>query len=418
MPSPDRAAVLFRADAPVAGELALEVLLAGGERKKLSDAERRDLLARVRAGEHVELSFTARTFVQTEGKANRNFIRFKPSALGKIARSFKGQPFLRDHSQRTLDARGGTITSSQLVEDADGTLAIEMTVKVFEPWAVSGLLTGKIDRFSIGWHPTGPVLCSVHRTRIFRKCECWPGDVVAGFDEDDPASPRVEAVFTSADGVEVSAVNVPAVPEAKGVEIRAALEALGALGADDNEAAPRRLEARMEKIIAILGLAAAATGDDITAAITALKDENATLRVKLGASEERLRLAEAKVAELDAAQAAEAAKALSARVDGDIDKLYATGRLIRQDGQPAALEAHLRSMVSTLGYEAFAAYIKEMPALAPIGGPMQSASVGKDKKGPAAAITPELKAALAACGLTEDDYLKYGPHKRALTGGN
>jgi len=82
----------------------------GGE---LSAAARKDLLARVRAGEPVTLEFDARTFVQRE-TPNRNFIRFREGAMLALARSFKGVPFLRDHGTRSLDARAGTVLASRL----------------------------------------------------------------------------------------------------------------------------------------------------------------------------------------------------------------------------------------------------------------------------------------------------------------
>ena len=62
-------------------------------------------------------------------------------------------------------------------------------------WAVEGVLDGTIDRFSIGWHPTARVLCSVHKKALRGKdgCWCWPGQEVEG--------EVVEAIFGAADGV-------------------------------------------------------------------------------------------------------------------------------------------------------------------------------------------------------------------------
>jgi hypothetical protein len=149
---------------------------------------------------------------------NRNFIRFLPDILKELASSFVGQPFIRDHRQRDLDARGGTIIASEYQLGSDGP-AFHQRVELNEPWAIGKALNGNLDRFSIGWHTTGDYLCSVCEKPLLEgDCYHWPGDTVDG--------KRVEAIVTGAQGVETSAVLVPAV-HGTGVEaIRAALSML------------------------------------------------------------------------------------------------------------------------------------------------------------------------------------------------
>lgn len=380
----------------------LEVLLAGGERKRLDDTERRALLERVRAGEHVEVAFRARTFEQSD-KPNRNHIRFKPSILGKLARSFVGQPFLRDHGQSTLEDRGGTITGAELVKGVDDTAGIEMTIRAVKPWAVTGLLDGTIDRFSIGWHPTAPIVCSVHKglLRGPESCGCYPGAKSGG--------QTVEAIFTGADGVEVSAVNVPAVPEARGIEFLAELSAWSCEATRDNAQGDR-----MIKIATMLGMASGASEDDLAAALAKLQSSHATLEVRLTAAEERRTMVESKLAELTTAAEVAAKAALAQRVSADIERLYATGRLaVTRDAHgtrtPHAFEPALRAMVDAVGYDGFKAYADSLPVLSPIGAPMQLTPGAATSPAPEhpALMSPGVLATMKAAGISIDDVKKH-----------
>lgn len=184
----------------------------------LSKAEKTDLLQRSLAGEPVELTVDIRPFSQEDGKPNRNFTRFRTGSLTALGRSGKGTVFLRDHDQRNSLARGGTIIASKMVKNGN-VHELHQTVQIVAPWAVQGFLRGIADRFSIGWHPTGLVLCTACNDSI-RKCWHWPGDKVA--QEDDTVT-IVEFEFQSAELVETSSVNVPAVTGTSVVDIRAAL---------------------------------------------------------------------------------------------------------------------------------------------------------------------------------------------------
>src|ERR1700754_4087837 len=73
-----------------------------------SDAKA-DLLTKLRAGEYVPpFQVDALTFLQTDA-SNANYVRFTPRGLQRMAKTFVGKPFLRDHRQNDSLARGGTI---------------------------------------------------------------------------------------------------------------------------------------------------------------------------------------------------------------------------------------------------------------------------------------------------------------------
>lgn len=194
----------------------LTLRAAGGD--PLSAAEKTELLEKSLAGEPIELTVDIRPFSQEDGKPNRNHTRFRKGALTALGRSGKGSVFLRDHAQRDSMARGGTIIASKMVKEGD-VHELHQTVQVVKPWAVQSFLDGTSDRFSIGWHPTGLVLCTACNASI-GKCWHWPGDKVA---QEDDTVITVEFEFQDAELVETSSVNVPAVTGTSVVDIRAAL---------------------------------------------------------------------------------------------------------------------------------------------------------------------------------------------------
>jgi hypothetical protein len=200
----------------------------------ITDERRNELLAKVKAGEHVVLTLTVLAFEQRPGKPNRNFVRFADKAMAKLATSGVGAPFLRNHDQQDIGAKGGVITESTLVERGPSDYAISQTVELSAPWAVELALRNLLDGVSIGWWPSGPVECSVCAAAIGTKCYHWPGDrvsLVRGDDGDEKyvrdakGKLFVEWVFTAATLIETSAVNVPAVPNAGIERIRASLSA-------------------------------------------------------------------------------------------------------------------------------------------------------------------------------------------------
>jgi phage head maturation protease len=198
-------------------------ITAGGETLRAGDpAERNKLIESVRAGKQLPLDVLATTFRQKDGTPNRRFLRFKPGALAAVAKSYVGMPLILDHNAWDQQARIGTITASELVQDAGGQ-AFRQTLNIVKPEAVISVLDGTIDRFSIGWSGTGPVHCTVHQLDVRGRgsCGCWPGDKVLV----DGVSKTVEYEFQSAEGTEVSAVNVPAVKGTGISDVRAALAA-------------------------------------------------------------------------------------------------------------------------------------------------------------------------------------------------
>lgn len=227
-------------------------------------ADPKQLLADVRAGKLVELEVDVVAFIQRP-EPNRNFTRFKPSILGKLAASYAGCPFQRNHSTAVED-RGGTILSSRCANVRGGAggeedPAFEMTVKLTKPWAVEGVLDGTIDRFSIAWLPTGDIECSICGEPMvnrygftFPACDHVPGEEyeIDAAGKPYPKVPRgpgdypllppgrqgapkprtgagssmkrlCELVYTAAEGTEVSAVSVPAVVGTEIDDVRAAL---------------------------------------------------------------------------------------------------------------------------------------------------------------------------------------------------
>ncbi len=386
-----------------AGEVAVATLdVEYGGQKLLAD-ERKDLLQRLRAGEHIELEFEAITFAQGKGP-NRNFLRFPQGELGRLAKSFKGMPFLRDHDKHSVLARGGTILSSRVERLDDGVTAFVQRIRATKVWAVEGLLDGTIDRFSIGFHPAGAIECSQHKAAIFTKCSCLPGDRF-GDDEDER---RVEFIFHGAEGVEVSGVNVPAVPAATGVgDIRAALSALNC-----GPAAAAK-ERTMNRLLTRLGLGEGAGEDQAIAVFDRLSVEHE-------ATKERLKLVEGKLAEREL----ESKRREAAQLELDVEQLYQTGRLpMKRDASgkrvPHELEVPLRRIYETLGYDGFKKYIDDMPAtFGP--GELQSkqtpaddqrrSSSPLDQRAFALNLDPTLlRDTLAQMGISEDAAVKYGP---------
>jgi hypothetical protein len=232
---------------------------------ELSDDERAELLAKCIAGELVELFISFDAYEQRDGEPNRAFVKLAPGALAAAAKSAKGRPFLRDHMQSDSLARGGAILESASVKRADGDYVIRMTVRLTAPWAVELALRDLLSFISIGLRPTGPVRCSCCGTEVFTQCLHLKGEVIEG---KPGAEPKIcEWIYTSAEIVEASAVNVPAVPGAQIDSIRAALSA----AIDSNRGTtPQGKDNRMNLaalLLPILSLAATAGEHEILSAV-------------------------------------------------------------------------------------------------------------------------------------------------------
>jgi len=329
----------------------------------MSEAERAGVLAEMRQGGLVpKLAVDAVVFRQEDGVSNRNFVRFKDSKLGKLARSFKGVPFLRDHRQWDLTARGGTVVGSELVDLGGGAKGIRQTIELVADWAVEMALDGRLDRFSIGWNPTGPALCTACGKEMFGAdgwCGHWPGDVVEMKNGDETT---VEVLFTDAEGIETSGVAVPAVrgtevEDMRSAAMRAALSTLGG-------ARPPRPLAKdtsmLEQIALALGLAADAPEKDILAAVSRLRAEEAahvTTKAELAAAQARAAAVEAERDEQ--------------RVSTMLDRAVEEGRIRPERDAKGAriagkLELAIRDMAKKLGLAATEEWVKGLPVIAPI----------------------------------------------------
>ena len=260
----------------------LKAKSAQGELIKLlgDDDDRREMLEAARAGAAIEFEITFLGFQQTD-VPNKNFVKFKPNILGKFAKSFVNMPLLRDHDQGSMAARAGTVVASKLVP-VDNGKGIELTARVTAQWAVVALLEGNLDRFSIGWDHGGldTIECSLCKAEVFTKCEHFPGEVVASKSGN---TRTCEYVFTLAEGIEVSAVKVPAVGGTGISEVQTALTRLAAIAA-----AKKQPGDNLEKIALALGLNKDADESAILAVIeTSKAAKSAEVQAKLAAVSER-----------------------------------------------------------------------------------------------------------------------------------
>lgn len=249
--------------------------LRAGDGTELSDEKRKQMLAAVMAGEHVELELELLAYEQKPDARNRKNIRIRDGAMMAFGQSGKGKPFLRDHDQHSVMSRGGTIVKSSTEKRGDGDYVVKQTARLAAPWACELALRGLLDTLSVGIYPTGTVRCSVHGTEVFEHCYCFRGDEM---ELEDGEKTVVEWIYDSAENVETSAVNVPAVPSAHIESIRSALM----LSAGENPGGhtpQRNLMTLSPKLCTILGIAATAGEADALTAAEALKADRAELAI-------------------------------------------------------------------------------------------------------------------------------------------
>ena len=380
-------------------------LYTGGSGSPITAGERADLLKAARAGEVIELELEADTFIQRD-EPNRNFVRFKPGIMATFAKSFEGQPVLRDHNSYELLARGGTIRASKLIHNEDGSKTIRMRLRLVKPWAVEAALDGTLDRFSIGWsRGNSTVECSICEAD-WMKCSHYPGDKVEG--------QVMQLVFTGATGTEVSAVNVPAVV-GTGISSISQLSTLDpAVLTDILDSLPGvpavHKESEMDpKILEALGLPSNATAADVSAAIAAQKSQlaiateanaaNAAALAKQAIADETRRLAEE-----------------TATIEDRITRLIATGKIAPKGKGEESLRA-----TAKLSFAAFKGVADEMlangPQVTPAGAPLPALTAD-----PAPSSLPSGKAFLASnpvaaswlktAGVTEEQFEKHGAGAR------
>lgn len=342
----------------LAGRAALGSIteLRASGKASLSTTDRAALLAAAVARESVEIELDVLAYEQgrrdASGKriGNRKGVRIRDGAMIRAGASAVGRPFLRDHMQDDVTARGGTIIASKTSKlTEDGHYEIRQTVRLTEPSAVERALRGLMSTVSIGLHPTGPVNCTACGTEVLSKCWHFPGDTAT---DKDGAQCDVEWEFTSAELVETSEVSVPAVPTAAIDGFRAALALSN--GTRDPES---QKETRMHQICKTLGLAATASEDEINKAVEVLREQNrlATSQrddLAISNTEMKLKLSGFEATE---AQAAE-------------DRFIAAG--VAAGKVNAKLEADLRAYFK-MSRPGAASFLDNMPVIAPIGAPAQ-----------------------------------------------
>lgn len=263
----------------------------------LTESKRSELLAKLKAGEPVELEVDLLAYEQEAGVPNRKFVRFRDGAMVKLGRTGVGTVFLRDHDQGNSLAVAGEIISSATEKVADGRYVIRQTVRLSADWAVKIALEGNLRAVSIGWNPTGPINCSIHDAPVWSKpeCYCWPGQA---FEEQigeggkkrlvrKAGGPVIaEFIYTEAELVETSMVPIGGVRTAHAEDVRAALCTSLAAGNPDVAAVLAREfdhhgnepeeqlamnEEELKKLRAALGLPETATVAEVLAAAATSK---------------------------------------------------------------------------------------------------------------------------------------------------
>lgn len=342
-----------------------ELKAGGGED---GNAHRLEMIQQLKSGTHLEIVVKrALAYRQPKGKPNRRNLRFAADKLEAGAPSWKGQPFLVDHNTYEQDARKGTILTSEYAEDGKGAPAFFMGFAVVKQDAAISVLDGTIDRFSIGWFSTGPVLCTAHGVdiRSLDSCGCWPGDKVLV----DGKEKIVEYEYQQFAGKELSAVNVPAVIGTKIEQFHEALTAeLDLPPRPTRPPQEQKKMASLPRLAAVLGLAALTDADDDRAVTIA----EGLRQGKLAAEQER----DTARTELTTARA-ERDAALAARNAGKADDLIAGayrdgklrwGRDEAGKAIPSAREPRLRKIAAEKdGLASLTAELAEMEIVVPVG---------------------------------------------------
>lgn len=239
--------LLFAEDdgAHVSPVTVLSLELTDGKRVPMTAKLRDDLLRALGTGAlgYCELDVPMLAYEQKAGEDNRNFVCFRDASMRAIGKTGAGKPFLRDHSQRDSMARGGTLVESGTEAPTEGHYEIRQVARLTAPWAIDMYLRGNMTTVSIGWIPTGPVLCSVCNAPVGEKCggwwKHWPGDRLKevideetgekSYVDSNKGSIVVRWIYTAAELIETSCVPVPGVPTAEmdplGLGLRASLAA-------------------------------------------------------------------------------------------------------------------------------------------------------------------------------------------------
>ena len=356
--------------------------------KAITPAVRDELLAKLAANQHVEIELELLAFEQKPGEHNRKNIRIRDGAMMAAGRSGKGRPFLRDHAQGSLLARGGTILESATEKRGEGDYAIKQRARLSAPWAVDAALRGLLDGISVGIYPTGPIECSVCGTEVFDACWHCPGEQLEAAG-DKPAQ-VVEWIYSAAELVETSAVNVPAVPSAHIESIRAALSAQQT---DNHPTRP----IMNPKFASLLLLAATASETEVLSAVENTVRERDAIKAELGIARKELEIANAEKAILSGEKTKTAA-------DKFIADAIASGRIT------LAAEPEWRNLFGLAPDRAAALMASKPEGIAtPVGQPRQSNSDPAPAPAPASetGLGADAKAVLARGGIDGDAAVKF-----------
>lgn len=336
------------------GDLCESTVVLRSEFGSLADDDRKDMLRKLRAGEDVTLEIEAVTFVQRD-TPNANFIRIRDKGLRKFASSFKGRPFIVDHDQHSVSSRKGIITGSKLV-DENGEKSVAMTIKVVKRDAVESVLDGTIDRFSVGFSIVGDSTCSACGTKMnwwgFCERSHFRGDVLKD-------GTVIEAIAENANGVEVSAVNVPAVEGTSIDRIRA--EALAQMEQRRPAGSPEKRNSNMGELREILSLAADASDTDVVKTIVKLQSQAA-------ADKERADNATAQLRKITEERETLAAEERKRKADELVEYARNSGKL--RNGQ-AVVENIIRKLAAE-NIDDTKKFVEELAEQVPVGERLQS----------------------------------------------
>lgn len=176
--------------------------------EKLNLPSRAEILPKIESGELDHIDFSARVY-RGDTKI-RNPYKFQDKDIEAFAKSFEGQPFLRNHDTYDIDARDGTIIEAAL----EGS-AFRQTIRLTTRRGMTDFVEGKIDRFSIGWY-YDDILCSICNQSWLHECyQHMPGRTYKV--GETKTEKMCELIFVNPSGKETSAVNTPAV-EGTGID--------------------------------------------------------------------------------------------------------------------------------------------------------------------------------------------------------
>lgn len=349
------------------------------------------ILSKLDEGTPTALIVEAVTYIQRD-TPNLNFVRFSESSLGNVAMTGNGTPFLKDHNQTELDARGGTVIESFAAVE-NGETVFKQKIKVTKPWAILGVLDGTIDRFSIGWRSTGKVSYLHNGEEVTEENLIWPGQEL----EDGSA---VEWVFEEAELIEVSAVNVPAVPGTSINEVNEFRASLSyALGWEPplNKLGAKQRTRKMIKVLQKLGLDESACEDKAVQELEGIQSKTISLQAELDATKAQLQGSNEELAKLQSLEAERAKDGFELQIAG----LYACGKLVKTpEGEADEEEAHVRNLHAKGGVELFNDHVSLMRTKAPIAEAAQSE--GTEVEGEAVDSARVLR--LKHCGISQERF--------------